>query len=61
METFTEAPAPKTYRAANGHEFTAYPNYSQHSGEWYFIYSLAEHSDSCDCATWDVDDWGDIL
>lgn len=61
VNTFTTDPGVKTYRAANGHMYEVHPHYSQHSQTYFYIYATGSHSDTCDCATWDVDDWGDML
>lgn len=49
-----------TARAANGHMLVyrvidIAADGTPQTSSW-----DAEHSDTCDCASWDVDDWGDL-
>jgi len=54
-------PATITGRAMNGHTLVyrvigRYADGTLNTSSW-----DARHSDTCTCATWDVDDWGDLL
>lgn len=59
-ETFTNYPGEKVYGAADGHERVVTPTFSQFDGKWFYIYALSSHSDGCHCASWDVDDFGEL-
>lgn len=48
-DTFTEYPGNKVYFAANGHQMEVSPQQSRHSGEWFYVYAFAGHSDECPC------------
>jgi hypothetical protein len=54
-------PTTITGKALNGHTLVynvigVYADGTLNTSSW-----DARHSDTCTCATWDVDDWGDLL